>query len=83
MSIKRTRNKQIVLYSQSGVCLAKRRNKRTQTQKNTYCIIPFIQRSKKRNTIEFRNINLGGKYLEKTKEVTPVTVRTEVIYKDQ
>ena len=58
-------------------------SKKKKDQKNTYCIIPFIHRSKKRNTIESRNINLGGKYLEKTKEVTPVTVRTEVIYKDQ
>lgn len=73
------------MYQQTGILmnlinitLSKKKD-----QKNTYCIIPFIQRSKKRNTIEFRNIHLGGKYLEKTKEVTPVTVRTEVIYKDQ
>ena len=46
MSIRRTRNKQIVPYSRSGICLAKRRNKRTQTQKNTYRIIPFLWKSR-------------------------------------
>ena len=63
MSIRRTRNKQIVPYSRSGICLAKRRNKRTQTQKNTYRIIPFLWKSR---IDKIYNMNLQRKKNQKS-----------------
>lgn len=77
------------IYQQTRILLNLRNitlsQKPKKTQKNTYGVIPFIQssRKKKRNTIEFRNTNLGGKTIEKTKEVMTISLRIEVICKDQ